>query len=182
MKSPTLSILAVCLLASCASQAARPPLAWGVDVEVYPAGAVVAARVERELHERSITFARVGYNATERDDFGEHDDESGGGPGFGFGYRRWLRERYSGLFWGLRADLWWLEVDWEDNLPGGGTNNGTSDIVVFQPVAQGGYSWLLDSGTRLDMSASLGAEINVDTDGDDVGEGAIFLLGLTWAR
>ena len=30
------------------------------------------------------------------------------------------------------------------------------------------------------LGAGLGAEINVDTDGEDVGEGAIFLLGVTW--
>jgi len=35
-----------------------------------------------------------------------------------------------------------------------------------------GSDWILD------LTASLGAEINVDTDGEPVGEGAILLLGV----
>jgi hypothetical protein len=170
------------LFASCASTSAEPGIAWGVDAEVYPAGAVIAARGEKQVSDHAVVAGRVGYNFTERGDFGEHDDESGGGPGFGFTYRRWLGEGFQGWFWGARADLFWLEVDWEDDLSGGGKREGTSDIIVLEPVGQGGYSWTLPAGARLDLAASLGVEINVDTDGEDVGEGTILLFGLTWSK
>lgn len=174
--------IATSLLASCASNSAKPGIAWGVEAEVYPAGVVLAARGEKQISDRAVVSARVGYNFTERGDFGDHDDESGGGPGIGFSYRRWMGEGFQGWFWGARADLWWLEVDWEDDLAGGGKRKGTSDIIVFQPAGQGGYSWILAGGARLDLSGSLGVEINVDTDGEDVGEGAILLFGLTWSK
>lgn len=169
-------LLALALLVGCRSAGA---LGWGTEVELYPAGAVVAASAGSPVSERAVVFGRAGYNLTDRRDYGEHEDESGGGPGFGVGYRRWLGDGYRGWFWGARADLWFLEIDWEE---AGGTPSGTSDVVVFQPVGQGGYTWPLDGGFRLDLSASLGAEINVDTSGEDVGEGAILLVGLTWTR
>lgn len=33
---------------------------------------------------------------------------------------------------------------------------------------------------RFETTLGLGMEINVDTDGEEVGEGAIVLFGLTW--
>jgi hypothetical protein len=61
---------------------------------------------------------------------------------------------------------------------------------VLQPTLEGGYSWLLGAGSwSLDLTAGLGAEINLQEDGnlpagstqrEDVGEGAIFLLGLSF--
>lgn len=167
--------LAVASLVSCQTAG---DLEWGAEAELYPAGVVVAGSGASPISENAVVFGRAGYNFTDRRDYGDHEDESGGGPGFGFGYRRWFGEERRGWFWGARADLWFLEIDWED---AGGTRSGTSDVIVLQPVGQGGYTWPVGDW-RLDLSASLGAEINVDTSGEDVGEGAILLLGVTWAR
>ena len=53
-------------------------------------------------------------------------------------------------------------------------------MLVLQPTLEGGYSWLLDQGRwSLDLSLGLGAEINLDEDGEDVGDGAIVLLGVS---
>jgi len=153
----------------------------GAEFQLYPAGAVLSADYFRSLDERSAVFARVGYNFTDRQDFGEHDDEEGGGPGVGGGYRRWIGESMRAWFWGARLDLWWLEIDWEDDVVGGLERSGTTDVFVVQPALEGGYSFGAGENGRLDLTATLGAEINAETDGEDVGEGAIFLIGLTWS-
>ena len=77
---------------------------------------------------------------------------------------------------GTAQDVWDLEIDWED--PGPVT--GSTDVIVVQPTAEVGYGFRLgEDGWRVELTFGLGAEINVDTDGDDVGEGAIALLGVT---
>jgi hypothetical protein len=44
---------------------------------------------------------------------------------------------------------------------------------------EGGYGFRLGARWRLNVFLAAGAEINVDTDGEDVGEGAIGLLGVS---
>ena len=181
-----LLFLAPCLLASCAATPELVPgrvegrtLSFGAELQVYPAGLIATAHARRELDERDSVFLRAGYNFTDRQDFGEHDDEEGGGPGFGVGWRRNLSpDADQGWLFGGRVDLFFLEIDWMDDPPATPAS-GTTDIVVLQPAVEGGYGWNL-SGGRLELTATLGAEVNVDTDGSDVGEGAIGLLGVTY--
>jgi len=151
-------------------------------VQGYPAGVIAAGHVRYALSDRDELSLRIGYNATDRQDFGEHDDERGGGLGGGIGYRRSLRPRgEGGWLWGARADLWDLEIDWKDDPSGAfpAGREGTTDVLVLQPTAELGYGWWLE-GARLELVLGLGAEINVDTAGEDVGEGAILLLGVTY--
>ena len=154
---------------------------YGAEAQAYPAGVIVAGHVQYALaDEQALTF-RVGYNFTERGDFGEHDDEDGGGPGFGVGYRYdFAAPGENGWLLGGRLDLFFLEIDHETDLP---PASGTTDVVVLQPTIEGGYGWWLRNG-RVEVTLAGGAEINVDTDGEDVGEGAIGLLGVTylWGR
>ena len=50
---------------------------------------------------------------------------------------------------------------------------------MLQPTARAGYAWLLSGKRlRLDATAALGAEINIQTQGEDVGEGVILLGGI----
>lgn len=185
-----LSLLLPLALGSCAAVSAPPSAQdsllpeetrWGVEAQLYPAGLIVGPHFERPLSDRDVLTTRVAANLTERQDFGEHDDESGVGFGGGAGWRRFAKHGYQGWFWGGRIDLWFLSIDWEDRR-GGMDVEGETDIVVVQPTAELGYGWAQEGGGRWDLSASLGAEINVDTDGEDVGEGAILLLGVTWTR
>ncbi|MFT5051030.1 MAG: hypothetical protein ACI8QZ_002437 [Chlamydiales bacterium] len=155
----------------------------GFETQVYPAGIVTAMYGERALSPRDAFFVRVGYNFTDRQDFGEHDHERGGGPGFGMAYRhRFASSDESGWFAGGRADLWILQIDWSDDPsfmnPGG--RIGSSDVTVFQPAAEVGYGWMRGQG-RLDLTLTAGAEINVGVAGEDVGEGAIVLLGVRYS-
>jgi len=148
---------------------------WGGEIQVYPAGVIGAGRASVALSQRERLLFYVGYNLTDRGDFGEHDDEEGGGPGFGLAWRRYFSgvDR-DGWYAGARADLWFLEIDWRDDEP---ARSGRTDVLVLQPTAVGGRAWVWDD-LVLDLGLALGAEVNLDTDGEDVGEGAILLGGL----
>ena len=168
--------LGALLLACGACTAPRSKWAFGPEVQVYPAGLITAVQAQREVSEHGAWTFRAGYNFTDRADNGEHDDEDGGGPGAGVGYRHsFAGHSQSGWLVGARADLWFLDIDWKDdpNL------SGSTDVVVLQPTVEAGYAWHLGTG-RLELTAAVGAEINVDEDGEDVGQGAIGLLGLTY--
>lgn len=154
------------------------PIEVGAEVQAYPAGVIPGVHARWSIDRSSALTARVAANITDRDDYGEHDDESGDGFGAGVGYRRAVEGSLArgGWLWGARIDLWSLEIDWKDPGP----REGTTDVLVLQPTVEFGYGWALDGGGRLELVGGFGAEINVDTDGEDVGEGAIGLLGLTW--
>ena len=167
-------LFALILLPSCHVNMPWQPAA---EVQVYPAGVIAGVQARKPLGQGATFFARGAYNATDRQDFGEHDEEEGGGPGVGIGYRRdYLPAAARTWFFGARLDLWQLEIDWREN---DGTN-GTTDILVLQPAGEVGYRMRRSGGGVLEFAASLGAEVNVDTDGEDVGEGAILLLGMTF--
>lgn len=162
-----------CAISFCATAAmgANPV---GLTFQAYPAGLITEAEVVVPIEEHHAVLLRAGYNFTDRRDYGEHDDEEGGGPGLTLGYRYRPSGSEAGWFMGARADLWFMQIDWED--PG---RSGTTDIVVLQPTAEAGYAFSLSDSWSVEPFLALGAEINVDTDGEDVGEGAIFLLGVT---
>lgn len=170
------SVLGVVLIGSLAGQEPGP---WeaGVVAQVYPAGVIVGVAGAYRLTERDSLVVHVSGNRSDRRDWGEHDDETGAGGGVGVSWRHWFRPGRTGFFAGARADVWSLAIDWEDDNP---DRSGDTDLIVVQPTAQAGWSVPLDQDRqfRLDLTASLGAEINVATDGEDVGEGLILLGGV----
>jgi hypothetical protein len=182
--------LALTPLAACSTSraptAAAParPWAYGVELQGYPAGGIAMAQAWRRAGPGALHL-RAGANVTERSDFGEHDDESGAGAGLGVGYRQRLgpqpRSGSGGWSVGARLDLWRLKIDWRDDpspaAPSG--RAGDTDIWVLQPALEAGYAWTLGRD-RLELMLGVGAEINVATSGEDVGEGAIGLIGLTY--
>jgi len=152
----------------------------GPEIQAYPAGVQAAALAMWEISDTDVVTARVGWNETDREDFGEHDDETGGGPGFSGGWRRYLGENHSGWMFGGRADVWFLDIDWTDHPGTPSEAGGNTDVVVLQPSVLGGYRWKLGASEwYLDLTAAVGVEINVSTSGEDVGEGAIGLLGFS---
>jgi hypothetical protein len=167
-------LLGTALLLSPAPAAAA---AIGVTLQAYPAGIQAQAEVVWPLQTHHSLFVRAGYNFTDRQDFGEHDNEEGGGPGATLGYRYTFRESGDGWFVGARTDLWLLDIDWKD--PG---RAGSTDVVVLQPTFEAGYRKVLQGGWSISPFLALGAEINVRTRGEDVGEGAIFLGGVSLAK
>lgn len=148
-----------------------------VEAQVYPAGGILVGGARLgplDVH--------AGWNLTRRGDFGEHDNERGGGPGLGASV--W-RRGIAGLRAGLRLDVWYLDIDWWDRVPGGITGpqvasrrSGSTQITVVQPTLRLRFDL---PGAPLGLTAAVGAEFNVTTDGEDVGDGVIGLVGLRWA-
>lgn len=163
------------VLASCAATSAGP------ELQLYPAGVIAGAHFQYALGRHDALTWRIAGNVTERGDFGEHDDESGSGFGGGIGWRRVIPDGGPGDGWvvGARVDVWDLEVDWKDDNP---TRRGTTETLVVQPTLEGGYRFDLGDGWRAQLMAGLGVEINTDVQGEDVGEGAILLAGITFLR
>jgi hypothetical protein len=154
----------------------RAPIALGAEVQAYPAGVITAVHAQLPFSANDVVTLRLGYNATDRRDFGEHDDETGGGFGGGAGYRHYFGEEFTGWLGGARVDLWNMDIDWKED----DGSEGSTDILVLMPTIEGGYGWRLGKRWRLDVTVALGAEVNVDTDGEDVGEGAILLAGVNF--
>ena len=152
-----------------------------VEWQLYPAGAI--AVVGHTFHPNDATEGRlfVGFNMTNRRDWGVQDDESGHGFGGGVDINRSLP--VLGTRWkaGGRVDVWSMKINWRNDTLG---ITADSRILVFQPTARVIYR-LLDqpeSGLRtLDATLSLGLEKNIATHGQPVGEGAILLLGVRLA-
>ena len=150
----------------------------GPEVQVYPTGVITTLAGIWRVSERDAVTVNLGYNKADRGSNGEHQDESGGGPGAGLGVRRYYGEQHTGWMLGARADVWRLSIDWKDGVGTPGATSGQTDVWVLQPTVVGGYRWRLGrSRWFLDLTAAAGVEINVQTSGSDVGQGGIGLLG-----
>ncbi|MES2681927.1 MAG: hypothetical protein V4650_00265 [Pseudomonadota bacterium] len=143
------------------------------ELRLYPAGGIASIGALWPQGRQNEVGVSVLYNRAERGDAGRHDEESGDGFGLGIEARRFKAAHRSAWFYGARIELFQLGIDWRD----AGRGQGRSDITVLQPTLRGGYRF---AGSGLELAASLGAEINLQTDGEAVGEGAIGLLGMAY--
>lgn len=168
----TLALLAV----FATSKAQDLPFDLHFEFQAYPAGLIPGLRAEQGFGGKNAAHLRLGLNLMDHRDLGKHDDETGTGWGFTLGYKRYFREGYRGPFVGARSDVWFNEMDWMDN---DGPRTGTTKITVLQPTAETG--WLLPLGEKFHFTPSVafGYEVNVKTEGEPTGEGAIFLLGIS---
>lgn len=143
------------------------------ELRIYPAGGIASVGALIPEGQRTELGVSVLFNRAERGDAGKHDHESGNGFGFGIEARRFIAPVRTGWFYGVRAELFRSRIAWRDD----GGLQGNSDITVFQPTARLGYRI---GQSRVELAASLGAEINLSTQGAEVGEGAIGLLGVSY--
>ena len=150
------------------------------EFQAYPTGLIPGLRLEKGFADQHAVHLRLGYNWIRHRDLGEHSDERGDGYGFTLGYKYYFREGFQGWQLGLRNDIWFNTLDWEDyDIEGMLFDSGTTKITVVQPTAEAGYTFLLgDGGWTFTPTAAFGFEINVKTEGADVGQGAILLLGI----
>ncbi len=147
---------------------------FGVELQQYPTGFLVGARGEIGLKPHHGFDFRVGYNFVDHRDLGKHASEKGGGFGFTFGYRYYFHQQNTRFFLGIRSDLWFNKIDWED----GPSGSGTTKVVVLQPTAIGGYLFLIKEKWSITPTLAFGWEINVVENGEPVGQGPILLWGV----
>lgn len=160
---------------------------FSVEAQVYPAGIIPGIRFDYSLGNNSYLTSRIGYNLADRKDYGKNDNEEGDGLGFSIGYAR-TNFLATNLTAHLRADLWFMDIDWEqkgliicdfDTCPNA-VATGTTEITVLQPTFGLEYNIAFSKNLFLKPSFSFGYEINVKTKGREVGEGAILLGGLSF--
>ena len=170
-----LALIVSCVLPAVMSGQGKT-LKLGIELQGYPTGAIPGVRADLFFSDFSKAHVRVGYNIVRHGDAGEHDDERGGGPGFTLGYDI-LPLASHRLTVGARCDLWFNQVDWYDILPDDSRIEGTTDVTVLQPTAQAGYRIPFGEKVELLPTLALGYEINIKTDGAEVGHGLILLAG-----
>lgn len=168
--------LSLCINTFAQSTRSRGIESVGLGVQLYPAGTMINLKSNWKVSPREILTGKLGYNFARRQDFGKHDNEEGGGPGFTLAYKRYFKTALSGWFIEGRAAMWFLDIDWRDNTP---LRSGNTDITVFQPTAGLGYDFLMGDAMKLGLIAAFGYEVNLATNGEPVGEGGISLLGIS---
>lgn len=146
------------------------------EFRIYPVGQILSAGLSWRLDVQTEWGASVLYNRARRGNAGRHQDESGDGFGLGVELSRFWKPAPQGWFYGARAELFALDLEWRD--PG---RSGDTSITVIQPTLRLGYRTRpFLRGLSATVAANAGAEINVATRGEKVGEGAIGLLSLAW--
>ena len=157
------------------------PLDICFEFQAYPTGLIPGVRIEKGFDEKNAVHLRLGYQFIDHRDLGKHSDETGSGYGFTVGYKRYFKDDFNGFFAGIRNDIWFNEIDWED-ADVQNTESGTSEIIVLQPTAEAGYLFNLGGNWILAPTLAFGYEVNVKTKGEPTGEGAILLVGVNFGK
>ncbi len=176
-----LPLVTLMLLASILCSAQDVFLDIDFEFQAYPTGLIPGLRLEGGKG-RNAAHLRLGYNWIRHGDFGKHDDERGDGFGFSLGYKRYFKDGQTGFFVGTKNDFWFNELDWKENIGEPDERSGQTKITVVQPTAEFGYAFLVNSGFVIAPNIAFGYEVNVKTEGEPTGEGAIFLLGVLFGK
>ena len=167
----------------CRAQIERSQTNISVEFQAYPTGLVPGVRIAKLFKEQHALHFRLGYNWIRHRDLGVHEDERGDGFGFTLGYRQYFSPNHEKYFVGVRSDFWFNELIWKDNIGGGNEITGVSNIRVIQPTLEAGHLFLLSDGsTFVSPSVAFGFEVNIKTEGEEVGQGAILLVGLSLGK
>ena len=139
----------------------------------YPAGTITALHIAMNAKIHHSVFVTFGYNKADHKSWGEHESEKGGGWGGSLGYRYYFRPFPHKFFIGARTGLWKLKIDWKE-----GTESGTTNTWTVQPTFEIGYTFFINDQAILTPFIANGAEINIKTEGEEVGHGFITLVGI----
>jgi hypothetical protein len=151
----------------------------GFEFQAYPTGLIPGLRIEKGFAEKNAVHLRLGYNLIDHRDLGPHQDETGNGYGFTIGYKRYLKADFKGWSLGIRNDIWFNTIDWKENIDTPQETAGITKITVVQPTAELSYLFEFGNSWIITPSIGFGYEVNVKTEGEPTGEGAILLLGFT---
>lgn len=151
-------------------------LHWGTELQAYPTGLIPGVLFEF-AGDQGAWQLRLGADLVDHRDLGIQDDERGKGFGGSLGYLYFFKEYGNKWFIGVRSDVWRNSIKWKDQPDTPQETSGTSKILVLQPTAIAGFGW--DFGlVQFRPTVAFGAEINVKTEGREVGHGAILLAGM----
>jgi hypothetical protein len=149
---------------------------FGIEMQLYPTGFLFGGRGEFGFKPHQSFDFRVGYNLVDHRDLGKHANEEGGGFGFTLGYRYYFQSQNTRFFLGIRSDLWFNKIDWQDSP----SLSGTTNIIVLQPTLIAGYLFLINEKWSVSPTLAFGYEVNVVENGEPVGQGTIALLGVNF--
>ncbi len=153
----------------------------GVEVQWYPAGWIVGPVFNYFINPKHVLNFRAGVNMANRHDWsGLNDDEQGTGFGGSIGYRFLFTPKRNSFFLGARIDLWNMKINWENDPGTVQETSGSTRLLVLQPSVEMGY-WINFKNSKWDMllSGGIGQEINIKTNGKEVGQGGMWLLGIS---
>lgn len=180
-----LLIFIVCLLSIALGKAQEEEKVFvenwaiGPEFQAYPTGLTPGLVAYKSIGNNNYIHLKAGYNHVRHGDAGLHEDERGGGFGGSLGFNRLVAIRKSNFLAGVRCDLWYNEIDWKIRIDEPNEESGVSKVTVLQPTISMGYPIAVGKGFFLPQ-ISFGAEINVETQGEETGEGLILLVGVSY--
>lgn len=146
----------------------------GGEFQWYPSGTITSLHVAFNAKLHNSFTVKLGYNKLNRDSNGEKDNEKGSGWGGGIGYRYYFKPFPYKLFLGIKADVWRMKVDWVEGIQTGETKTWT-----LQPTFEVGYTLIINDQAFITPFIASGAQINIKTEGDKVGQGFVPLIGIS---
>jgi len=166
------------IIVSITSLRAQRDVDMGIELQVYPTGIIPGISLEKKISTFDQWYIRLGANIFDHRGLGVQEEEQGYGIGFSLGYKRSFSVDGSKWKIGLKNDFWWNQVKWRKPSV---QTEGDTKITVIQPTLEIGY--VINKGNfRIVPSIAAGYEINVITEGEPTGEGAIILIGIALVR
>jgi hypothetical protein len=146
----------------------------GAQFQYYPSGTISSLHFAFNARMNHSILVQIGYNKVNRKDDGEKDNEKGGGWGGGIGYRYYFNPFPHKFFIGVKADIYRMNIDWVQGIQVGETKTWT-----IQPTLELGYTIIINDQGFITPFIASGAQINMKTDGDKVGQGFLPLFGIS---
>lgn len=142
----------------------------GLEVQKYPVGIITVITYNYFFKESWAMRFRFGGNFADRKDAsGFNDDEKANGLGGSFGINKYVRSGNGNFIFGANADVWNMWTKWIDysEVP----QKGKTYTLVIQPWINAGYLYNFSNKFNAGITLGFGREINVITDGENVGQG-----------
>jgi len=146
----------------------------GAQFQWYPTGTITGLHLAFNSRIHHSVLLQLSYNKANREDDGEKDNEKGSGWGGAIGYRYYFKPFPHKFFIGAKADIYRMKIDWVQ-----GILSGESRTWTLHPIFEIGYTFIINDQAFITPSISSGAQINLKTEGEKVGQGFITLIGIS---